>query len=321
VNTRVDGSESDHSPKTNDRRPISPLVSVIVYYRDHQPFIENTLHSLQRQTLFEQIEILFPDGSPDGAGTDLARAFPWLHRMALPGSTMPELKGKAIETAAGEYVAILDPGSIAPPDWIEKILDGFRDEQTMAIGGAVSFDSADTVANRAAYLFEYCAFNPPVLAGPTAGDLAGNSVAYRHRCIVVDCADLLRTEGFYKPFFHDRLRTLGGEIVLLPDLIVGQSTDYRYFPFAMRRGHFGRCYAARRLKHCSVTKKWVLRIFAPLAAPMVIVRNLPKVKRHPKNLRMFSKTWLSLLGICVFWGVGEWIGYWFGAGKSCRRLY
>jgi len=315
----ISENQNSLSDVTSNER--APLVSVIVFFREFQPYIHETLHSLERQTLFNEIEVLFPDGSPTGAPAELLERFPWLQRLSIQNGTMPVLKGRAIQAAKGDIIAILDPGAVAPADWIENIILGLKDEKVSAIGGAVIFYGGETAANKGAYLFEYSAFNPPVNAGPTKGDLAGNSVAYRRTALTEGCRDILAKEGFYKPFCHDQLRALGGQLMINSDIIIHHCTDYSFLPFSVRRGHYGRCFGASRLRHSTSKQRLLLRTFAPLVPLLLIYRNIAKTIQRPNNRKMLFQAWIPLIGICVFWGVGEWLGYWLGPGKSCEKYY
>ncbi|MEE8526092.1 MAG: glycosyltransferase [Thermoanaerobaculia bacterium] len=307
-----------------------PRLSVVVFLRQVPETISETLSSLARQELFENTEVILADGSPEGAGEALRESFPWVRLLSLtPGKTsrrspsgaMPFLKGEAIRAARAEVVAILDPLDAAEPGWIRELLDGLADESVAAVGGAVILDGPATAANRAAYLFEYGAFNPPIEAGCTDGDLPGNNVAYRRRLLVEDCGDILDREGFNKPFVHQRIRERQGKLVLRAGMRVRHLSRHRFLPFAVRRFHYGRCFGAVRWRRSPFRQRLLYGLGAPAVPAWLMVRHLLRSFRHPVNRRYLLHAAPALLGICLFWGLGEWIGYWFGAGRSCERLY
>ena len=299
----------------------SPRISVVVAARTPPETTDQALASLAAQTRASEIEVIVADGSEDGCMAVLAKSFPGMRYIALPGGNLPMLKGAAILAARGELIAVLDPGDLADPDWIDEILAAFADPGVCAAGGAVLLAGARSPGNVAAYLFEYGAFNPPIAAGETLGDLPGNNIAYRRSVLTDVCADILASEGFNKPFFHERIRARGGRLVIRPTMRVRHLTNYSFLDFGLRRFHYGRCFGAVRVRRASTARKALYRAFAPVVVPLLIARHLRYAWSHPGNRRLLPGAALALCGVCAFWGMGEWLGCWFGAGRSCQELY
>lgn len=312
----------DHGDPDRERDEKAPVdVSVIVFLREYGLTVKETLESLEQQELFDRIEVILADGCPGGAPPALLERFSWLRHLSLPVGNMPALKGQAIRAARADIVAILDPTAAAPPNWINEILEGLGDDDVSAVGGSVVLDGEASAANQAAYLFEYGAFNPPIHSGPTQGDLAGNSVAYRRNVLVENCADILAAEGFNKPFCHDRIRACGGQLVIRSSIKIRHLTGYRFLPFSVKRFQYGRCFGAARLRWSPLMQRMLYCAFAPLIPFLLMARHTAKALRQPANRRMLPRAWPALLGVCAFWGIGEWMGYWFGSGRSCEELY
>ena len=299
---------------------VMPRVSVVVAFREPPETLEQTLSSLARQERREELEAIVADGSAAGVGDRLGSEFAWVRHLRLPPGHLPALKASAIAAARGRIVAVLDPRDVAEPGWIDEILAAFTDPAVVGVGGAVVLDGPPTAANLAAYLFEYGAFLPPFDAGPTAGDLPGNNVAYRRRVLVEACAELLATEGFNKPFCHQRLRQLGGVLVLRPSMRVRHLTRYRFWPFGIRRFHYGRCFGAVRWRRSDRRRRLLYAAGAPAVALLLTVRHLVHAARHRGRRRLLVRAAPALVGICVGWGLGEWLGYWLGPGRSCEEL-
>jgi hypothetical protein len=298
-----------------------PRVSVIVFVRDDPSRCEAALASLRAQEDAGVAEILLADGSGGAFVPPAAGSGPTVRHLRLDAAPMPVLKAAAIRAARAPLVAILDPTDVAGPGWLRAILDEFpADPRVAAVGGEVELGGADTPANRGAYLFEYGAFAPPMRAGPTEGDLPGNNVAYRRSALVEDCADLL-VAGFWKPFFHARLRALGRTFHVVPTMRVRHETHHRLLPFCRSRHHYGRCFGAMRLRRCSPGRRWVYRLGAPAVIGILVLKQLARALRHPGRRRLLPRAALPLLAICASWGSGEWAGYWFGAGRSCEQVY
>jgi len=312
-----DAHYTGHAPLSDD----FPRVSVVVFTRAYPHTIGETLLSLERQRRFAEIEVILADGTAGGSAEKLRERFPWLRQVRVPGGNMPALKGRAIQAARSEIIAILDATDAAEPGWIGEILAGLSEERVSAVGGVVVFDGPATAANRAAYLFEYGAFNPPIHSGPTEGDLPGNNVAYRRALLVETCGDILSEEGFNKPFFHERIREQGGTLAIRATMSVRHLTNHRFLTFGISRFHYGRCFGATRWRRSSWRRRLFYSLFAMTIPFLLMIRHMARSLRHPANRRLLPHAGLALLGVCAFWGVGEWLGYWFGPGRSCSELY
>jgi len=283
------------------------------------------LGALEAQDDFDQVEVILSDGSPSGLETTLRDLFPWLRFLSPEGTTLPVLKGEAIQVARGDLVAILDPYDAPEPGWIRTILEGMGPNgpaaEASGMGGVVLVGGMATAGNLGGYLFEYGAFNPPVRAGATEGDLPGNNVVYRREVLLEQCADVLAEEGFNKPFFHARIRSDGGILVIHPGMRVRHLTHYRFSAFAVRRFHYGRCFGATRKLRSRRSKRLFYIVFAPTVPLLLMGRHARRALAHPRNRRLLPRAGLALMGVCLYWGVGEWLGYWFGKGSSCRFFY
>lgn len=297
------------------------FVSIIIFVREDPFVVRDSLRSLAHQIEEQAVEVIVADGSGKPWFDSVRDEFPWVRRLDLAPGPMPVLKGAAIRAARGEIVAILDPLDVAEPDWVRQILGALSSSDSVSgIGGPVLADGDQTGANQAAYLFEYGHFAPPLRAGQTSGDLPGNNVAYRREVLIDWCSDLI-PQGFWKPFFHDRIRRRGGELHLCPGMRVHHRTRYRFAAFARRCLNHGRCFGAMRLKQASSGRRAMYILGAPTVPLLLCFRHVTRALRHPTNRKLLPRAFLPLLGVCTAWGVGECLGYWFGAGGSCDKVY
>lgn len=295
-------------------------VSVVVFVGGADTGVSETLASLGRQSRLDDIEVIVADGTQDGSARAAIEGLPWARYIEIPGGNMPALKGKAVQSARGDIVAILDSHDVAAPDWIDQMIAAFEREDVAAVGGVVMPGGPSTAANWAAYLFEYGAFNPPVREGVSDEDLPGNNLGHRRTLLIGTCAEILDQEGFNKPFCHQRIRMDGGKMFMNPAMRVTHATSYRFLAFSVSRFHYGRCFGATRLRFSPSGRQAAYRVFAPIVPLILMVRHMARALAHPGNRRMLPRAGLALMGICLFWGVGEWIGYWFGQGRSCEKL-
>lgn len=107
-----------------------PCLSMIVAARDSNPAIRQSLASLARQTLPDNLyEVVMIDASPDGAAGPLLREFsamkPNFHSHSWPDFDRNDafsLMDRAVELTRGGYVGTLHAEDIARPDMLEKLL-------------------------------------------------------------------------------------------------------------------------------------------------------------------------------------------------------
>ncbi len=297
-----------------------PAVSIIIAVRHHAGHLRDCLAALAAQEGIEAMEVMVADGTGGKEIEPLCAAHPWARHLTLDSAPLPALKGRAMEASRGAFLAVLDPTAEPGPGWLVALQAGLHESGAAAVGGAVLPDHGAGAATLAAYLFEYGAFTPPLAAGTTGGDLPGNNVAYRREAILEDCADLLGA-GFWKPFFHARIRARGGRLAVHPPMVVRQRARYRLGPLVARFFHFGRCFGAMRLERCIQARRRLLyRIFAPGVPLLLALRHLRRALAHPGNRRHLPRAAPALVAICAAWGLGEWMGTWLGSGGSCERV-
>ena len=301
--------------------PPTPTISVIVFAREAVETITAALRSLQHQDGIDHAEVIVADGSVDGTRALVESGFPWVRHLKLPPSTMLALKGAAMQAARADIVAILDPTAAADVGWLRDIRIAFQDPEVVAVGGSVRFDADPSVANHAAYMFEYGAFEPPIASGPTNGDLPGNNVVYRRAAVLALLGDALNGVGFDKPVFHDALRARGHALQLRPTMRVGYRAKHQLRAFLVRRFHYGRCFGARRWTRSTPARRAMYFLGAPAIPALLVKRHLVRAWRHPEQRRLLRTRAFPLIAVCLTWGVGEWLGYWFGAGRSCEMVY
>lgn len=304
---------------------VRPSVSVVVFARESVSSIREALSSLAAQQGIERAEVIVADASDDGTSEIVEREFPWVRHLVLGPCTMPQGKAAAIEASRAGIVAILDVGDRAEPGWLAYIEQELGAEQgspdvVQAIGGEVLFSGPLAGANGPGYLFEYGAFAPDLVDGSTAGDLPGNNVAYRRRVFDETCASMLGS-GFYKPFFHARIRSAGGELHIRSRMRVRHHVRIGLMAFCRRRFHYGRCFGAMRVREAARSRRLLYVVFVPVVPLLLLGRHVFRALRHPTNRRLLARSLPGLVLLCFAWGVGESLGTWFGAGRSCRMVY
>lgn len=101
-----------------------PKLSVIIINYNGHAFLPAALEALNKQTFTDFEVIVLDNNSPDksGAGLDLS-AFPQ-SKLILEAHNHGYAKGNnlAIEQASGEWIVLLNPDTVATPDFLEKLV-------------------------------------------------------------------------------------------------------------------------------------------------------------------------------------------------------
>lgn len=296
-----------------------PKLSVVVIVRSPDETPDKVLQELQRQSTGSNVEIILVDGRPGVSRARNAR-FSDLKTIEAPDRNMPRLKAIGFDSAQGDTVAFLEPKGVPAKGWLDALHRAIRDEPAAAIGGSVVFSGHPRAINRAAFLFEYGGFSPAELRAGAATDLAGNNMAVPRKLFAEICGDILRREGLNKPFCQRMLVDNGVEIAMAADMRINLETDHRTRGFLASRFQYARCFGGTRIREAPFGRKIMYRLGSALVPLMVLVRRLDGARSTKDVPLTFSVTCMTTV-ICLTWSAGEVLGYWFGRGQSCSKLY
>jgi GT2 family glycosyltransferase len=116
-----------------------PTVSVVIcaYTLDRWDDIREAVESLRRQRHAPHEVILVSDHNPELL--DRARsAFPEVVCVANGGPKgLSGARNTGVDAATGDVVAFLDDDAAAGVDWVDQLLDAYRDEDVIGVGGGV----------------------------------------------------------------------------------------------------------------------------------------------------------------------------------------
>jgi hypothetical protein len=299
----------------------APALSVVIAAHNARGVIEPCLHALHDQPGSESVEVIVADGSDDGTADLVAERFPRVRLLRLdPAFNVPELRGRAIAQARAPVIAVLDPFSIAAPDWIAQTLDAHRRMPNAVIGGAVEMHDAAHAGFAAwtLYFNEYGMFMPPLVQGP-ATIVPGSNVSYK-RAALFDGAQP-RYPVFWKTFANWDAESAGSALWLQPAVQVALNKPIPLGDYLRTRFDHGRCFAAMRVEQSG----WLVRTLRAMSVPVVplvlCARWSRVILRKPRHRALYLATLPMQLVLFGVWSAGEGVGYLFGRGLSCRRLF
>ncbi|HVZ80626.1 MAG TPA: glycosyltransferase family 2 protein [bacterium] len=125
-----DFPETSHLRRMEQKFEMSlarPRVSVVVAARNEVDRLWHCLFALKTQT-YPPDEIILVDNASEDTTVDFVRSnYPQvkvLECQEIFGRTMAVNLG--VKTAGGDLVAIVDPGVVVKPDWLQKLVTGFQ---------------------------------------------------------------------------------------------------------------------------------------------------------------------------------------------------
>lgn len=299
-----------------------PRLSVVIGVHNAAAVIGECLAALERQQGRDDAEIIVADSSTDDTPGIVGRQFPGVRLLHSEAPlSLPQLRGRGIAAAAGRIIAVIDPYSIVNEGWIRETLKAHETHPHVVIGGSVDLHEAcrRSVGAWALYLNEYGMFMPPVPYGET-WILPGSNIAYK-RTALFDARDQPRFTEFWKTFANWDLESAGQPLLLVPAMGVRLRKPIPFFDFLRTRIDHGRCFGGMRVASRPVGER-LIRAASCVLVPLVLQYRWSRAYlRKRRRLGVFLLTLPLQLLLFGAWAVGECIGYLFGPGPACRRLF
>lgn len=295
-------------------------LTIVLIVRDPDDTPKRVVAALAGQAMSDSTEIIVVDGrEAPAAGASLP---PNLRSTVIlaPGENMPRLKAIGLQSACGRHVAFLEPNGIPEDGWLSAVLTATSEAPHSCFGGPVILGSEATAINLAAYTFEYREFSLERSQKDPVSILPGNNMVIPRLLLQSLCEDILKTEGLNKPFCQQRLIENGVEIALRLDMSIKLNKEHRLLKFLRSRFDYGRCFGGTRLAQNPPLKRLLYRVAAPSIPLILLVKHIFGLSKHDLR-RLDVRSFAVLSIICIVWGGGEALGYWFGRCNSCDKLY
>lgn len=300
-------------------------VSVVIGVHNARASIGLCLTALRRELRREMAgglaEIIVADSSTDGTDKLVAQQFPEvrLHHFAEP-LTLPELRGRAIAAARGDIIAVLDPYSVVREGWLSVLIAAHAERANLIIGGAVGLygEATCSLSRWALFINEYGMFMPPVPAGKTA-ILPGSNISYKRTLLFQN--EQAQYPVFWKTFANWDAEARGSALWLEPALVVDLYKPIPLFDFWRTRFWHGRCFAGMRVAEAPLGTRLIRAASTPVVPFLLLWRWGKKygAKGRQRDKFILTVPWQLLL--FGQWAMGEFVGYLFGPGRSCEKLF
>ena len=289
----------------------SGRVSVTVASNRSAELLKACLASLVSQCSALGAELIVVRTAPPADVSALEREWPSVRFIAAPmDATIPELRGRGLEAAGGDLVALTEDHCVATPGWLQALVDAAGPE-TMAVGGGMGNAQTGRAVDWGAYFSEYGFFD----AGRPAGNhtlLTAANVAYRRPVVREMASGALA--GDWENVLHGRLQEQGRETRFASGAVIRQNRTYRLGAFCRDRFEHGRDYSRARLEEEPGTNRWV-RLLACAPLPFLLTWRVAQAAGRGSP-GAFVRALPATFTFLAAWSVGEAAGYLLGPAHA-----
>ncbi|NUN67330.1 glycosyltransferase family 2 protein (plasmid) [Pseudanabaena biceps] len=296
-------------------------VSVVIGVHNAASVISSCLAALQAQIQGTNVEIIIVDSSTDKTDQIICEQFPDLQLLHFDQPlTLAELRGKGIAIAKGNIIAILDPYSVVAQNWLSELMRVHSEIPNLIIGGTVDLFNAEhqNLLTWAVYINEYGMFMPPLEAGAME-ILAGSNISYKRKALFT--GDNPKHSEFWKTFVNWNIEQDDSSLWQSPSMLVYLNKPIPFWDFFWTRFDHGRCFAGMRSLNLSPIERLVRALTSPLLPFVLLWRWGTRYWRKRRYRQQFLLTLPLQILLFGNWAWGECVGYCFGTGKSCDRLF
>jgi hypothetical protein len=275
------------------------------------------LEAVERQRDAVRLEVLVVDRLGGDVSREVQARFPGVRLLAVPATTtIPMMRHQAFLAATAPAVAVIEDHVVVPPGWGRQLLDALASGHEV-VGGPIENAATERLLDWATFLCEYSACLPPLPSGPAMW-LPGNNIVYRQATL--ERYRAVTAEGKWENRLHDAMRADGVVLFCDPAILVGHKKHFGFGEYLGQRFLYSRSYAGARVQGASVGRRLALGVAGFLLPPLLLLRIQRSLAAKGVALGRRLST-LPLIGVFVVsWGLGEVVGYWFGAGDSLSRV-
>ncbi|HPF62551.1 MAG: hypothetical protein KC544_10390 [Gemmatimonadetes bacterium] len=295
----------------------SPELTVVIPSVNGLHDLMGCLEAVERLRDEAHLEVLVVDRLGPLVRETVRQRFPDVRLLAVPpGTTIPEMRHLAFGEAAAPAVAVIEDHVIVPVGWARQLLDGLAAGHDV-VGGPIVNAADQRLLDWSTFLCEYSACLPPLPEG-AAPWLPGNNIVYR-RELLARFRDVT-AEGKWENRLHDALREAGVVLHCDPTLVVGHKKHFGFTEYIGQRYLYSRSYAGARVRGAPLVRRLATGAAAFALPPLLFVRTMRAIlaKGVPTGRVALTAPFIAIY--VTSWGLGEVVGYWFGAGDALARV-
>ncbi|MCS7136148.1 MAG: glycosyltransferase [Nitrososphaerota archaeon] len=246
-------------------KTMNPSCSVVVIARNAERTISGCLYSLLNQT-FKPTEIILVDNRSTDSTAKIAATF-GVKIVYEPVVGRSKARNKGVRESKGELIAFIDADAVADVNWLAWLVRRYRQGGLVGVAGNIKALNPDKLAAR---LLELATANKP--------HYGGGNIMYE-RDVIMDVGmfneNLQMAEDVELAW---RVLKAGKKIGFEPRAIVYHAHRESMSELLRQQYNFGKWSTKARKIHGMNFWKQRALLFA---VPLLLVKNLPKVRLHP----------------------------------------
>lgn len=299
---------------------LEPALSIVLSTPDTYESLRLTMCYLRAQTVRERLEVLLVGPSEDALQVperDLAGF--WGHQLVAVGpiTSIAHASAAAVRRARAPLVALAEDHCFPEASWAAALIAA-HERPWAVVGPAVRNANPSTIVSWCDFVVGYGPWMEPVPAGP-APFLPGHNSCYK-TSILLEYRERLESMLEAETVLHFELARRGHQLGLEPTARVAHTNFALISSWLPVMYYQGRVFGASRARGWSIGKRLVYFLASPIIPAVRLWRCLREMKRRPHVgpplLRMLP---MLALGLSLD-GIGQMIGYLFGAGDAVARV-
>ena len=297
-----------------------PEMSVVVVTPDNYRTVRKTVRHLRAQSRREVLELVLvaPQAARLEPDEDELREF-FSYKIVEVGhmSSTARARAAGVRAASASVVAFAEDHAFPAPGWAEALLARHREEWA-AVAPSMSNANPRSMTSWANLLIEYAPWLDPVVGGERE-HLPGHNGSYK-REILLQYGERLEAMLDAESILHWDLRARGHRLWLESKArTFHQNFSVRASSIPLRFNG-GRLFAAARARGWTLRRRALFTCAAPLIPFVRGYRILRELRKPGRPRQLLPRIVPALFAFLVCDGLGEMVGYAFGAGRSMAKL-
>jgi GT2 family glycosyltransferase len=288
-------------------------LSVVVASYNSAATLERCLESLEDQ-LGPEDEIIVADCSERDPRLEFRRQFSRVRFLRFEQRlTIPELRREAIKLMTGQILLLTEGRMVPSKQWAATLGEAHTTHpKAPAVGGPIDHNPTSRFDD-AVFFCEYGLHVAPE-HGVTR-EISGANASYKGWA-VEQCRDLVES-GAWEPFWHRRLEQEGQALLKAGGAVVWYQNSLTPGQFLRQRFHYGRWFAAERIRG---PRRFLYAALCP-ALPLWLTLRLGRLAFARGHARRYLRALPWIVPFQTAWAAGECCGYLCGCGTSHRQVF
>jgi glycosyltransferase involved in cell wall biosynthesis len=297
-------------------------MSVVVVTPDRYEVIRKTIRHLQAQSVRDQLEVVIVAPSADKLGLDESELKDFLQFRVVEVGAIRSTGGAiaaGMLQAQAPVVAYAEEHSYPFPGWAEALIEAHR-QPWAAVGAILANANPGTMASWTSLFTDFGPWVEPAVPG-VIRHLPWHHTAYKRAPLLayddLQLQAMLETEGI----LHRDLQAKGYQLYLEPAARANHVNVSSRRSLIRSEFFGGRLFGAARARYerWSVFRRLLYISGGPLIPLVRLRRTVRDIRRSGRHRDLLPGILPSLILGLTMHGLGEIMGYAFGAGEAVQR--